>query len=290
MDEKTLHRILREEKARLNISLRHQVKPYQGVLPVEGTALLATDDVFQLTVARGKMVLLYHQDKMPALTDNDGRLMIRHELCHALDRLEGKIGHAFFGFKPSRPYLIETELMNGVIAETTRSYYEFVMARRYITLFGLDEFRIQNEIGMEEFLSLSRNLILELQQSTGQLIAYALFGIIFGVFKEAVKVYFYCPRDVRFPGGTWDIIEWFCQDFGHLETLKISWRDKSFLLAFEALAVFENFDVASALEPALTRCKEQFTYRAYATIGKMTSHTQILHDRWVQRYNTLSNN
>lgn len=287
MDAKTLHTILREEKARLGLAIRHKVKSYRGVLPVEGAVLLATDDVFQLTVKRGTMELLYHLDKLPALTDRDGRLMIRHELCHVLDRLEGKIGHELYGFKPSGPYLIESELMNAVITETTRSYYEFAMARRYVKLFGLEEFATMNEIGMDEFLTLTHNLVQQFLRPAGSLEAYVLYGIVFGTLKEVVKMYFYRPRDLRFPGGMWDLTEWLCQDYGYLESLAISWKQKSELLTFIALAIFENFELPSAFDPAITRHKENFTCQAYPIIGNASPLTQTIHDRWSRRFNEL---
>lgn len=287
MDANALEAILKEEKRRLNIFLRHKLKPFGTAIKIEGTAFLQTDDVFQVMVVFGRMELIYHQEKITALTKDECRLMIRHELCHVLDNLEKKIGHSFPGFIPGDQHIPETELMNAIISETVRAYYEFSMAKRYVTLFGIDEFNTQNEIGMDEFLTLTQELILGLRSHHNQLAAYVLFSVVFGVLKEAVKVNFYRPQDPRFPSGLWRIVDWLCEDFDYLDALKISWKDKSSLLCFEALTIFENFDVVSALELDVARCQDQLTSRAYTKIGKMSPVTQTLLDRWLQRFNAL---
>lgn len=288
MDIKTIHQVFREEKAKLNISLRHAIKPYSGTLQMEGSQFIGSDDVFQIMIVRGKIRLFCNQDKTPTLTDRQGRLILRHELCHVLDFLFKKIGHNFHGIAESSDILSEALLVNAAIAETQKTYCEFLMARRYIKLFGVEEFKEQNEIGMADFIALCSDAIAEHGMQQDQLSAFHFFIAIFGSLKEVIKVNFYNPRDPRFAGGVWQIVAWLVQDFEFIESLPMQWRERSSLLCFEALAIFENVDLESVLRSSIARHEDRFSSTLFSALNPASPLPDKFTQRWTKRIRSLA--
>lgn len=287
MDLKAIHRIFTEEKANLDIQLPHAIKSYAGPAGVQGSKFLGSDDAFQIKVDRGTIQLICNREKTPRLTEKEIRLMTRHELCHILDHLDRKIGHEFFGFAEDGAALFEAVLMNAILAETQKAYFEFLMAKRYIELFGLEEFKEQNEIGMDAFIDLVNSTIANLERRQNRLFAYTIFGAIYGTFKETVKIDFYNPRDRRFPPGTWQIVEWLIEDFDFIESLKAQWRKTSSLLSFEALVMFENIEIPSALDSSLSKLKGQPSWRIYTSHDTTIPLPHMLVERWGKRIHSL---
>ncbi len=148
------------------------------------------------------------------MKEKEIRSDIRHELCHVLDILEGKIDCSIKGFNRPKNVTLEqlryAENMNRFIKQTYRAYTDYLMAKRFIKIYDLDYFKVHNENGMEKFL---RNVV-NCHTSEWCLWVYSMF-------PEAIKTSFYSKDDDRFPTAIWKIVDWLCDDFDYIESLKV---------------------------------------------------------------------
>lgn len=283
-DLKIINRIFEEEKEKLNIHLPHILKPFRGGVKLKGSKLLEVEDVFHCKVVDITIELMCEDKKVKNFREEEIRITMRHELCHVLDFLEGKIGYTFqaLALEESEDNFPDMILGNSINMEMLRSYQEFMMAKRYIRLYGLEEFKKQNEIGMEEYLaSFFKD---EVIKTSEKIASFILFVNIYGLFKEAIKVSFYGPQDPRFPVEIWKITKWLCEDFDYIDSLNIEWHDKSSLLAVESLVIFGNIDLSSILKPPLSKVKEDFTLKVDR---ENSGYTQELVERWLKRFKLL---
>ena len=140
---------------------------------------------------------------------------------------------------------------------------------------------------MDEFISIFNSIVVDVQRQPHHLLAYTLFGAIYSTFKEMVKTSFYNPRDQRFPAGAWQIVEWLMEDFTFIESLEAKWRKTSALLSFEALLVFENIDVHSALDASLLKIKSRPSWIIFSCHNKDTPVPKTLIERWIARLSLL---
>jgi hypothetical protein len=253
-----IDKILSEEKKKLNISLPHKIRPVRNY-----------EMGFGVNVTENQINLTFNESER--LNEEEVRAGIRHELCHVLDYREGKIEFSHRGIKHKKATINYPEI-NELFLQIFAAYTEYLMAKRFIKLYGLDYFKVQNEKGLEEFLN---NVI-----KGGFTPAW-----LYALFEEAIKTNFYARGDDRFPIGIWKIVDWLCDDFDYIDSLKVKWTIKSDLLAFETITILEDIDLQSILErtePILI--KNEVTFKLYKeSLFKKSIFTKNLMEKWSQR-------
>lgn len=254
MDSNIIDKILSEEKKKLNISLPHNiinVRDYR--------------EAFSVNLRENQINITFNESKQ--FGEKEVRACLRHELCHVLDFLEGRIDS--FG-------ITSNPLIHEFTMQIYKAYTDYLMAKRFVNVYNLDYFKIQNEIGMEEFLNNVKNGMRKPNE-------YYLW--IFTLFKEALKTSFYSKADDRFPVGIWKILDWLSEDFDYIDSLKVRWQVKSELLGFETFTILENIDLASIFkQPEPKLVKNDVTFKLYKESPfKSYIFTKNLMERWLQR-------
>lgn len=258
MDLNLIDKILNEEKKKLNISFPHNFVGIEGY-----------PDAFSINLKNNQINLIYKKDNKQ-FEEEEIRAMMRHELCHILDRIDGKFDFFLMG--------TYSEQLNLVIDQIFKAYTDYLMAKRFIKLYGLDYFKIQNEIGMEEFLITFKKGLHDSENITW----------IYVLFKESIKTRFYSKDDERFPIGIWKLVEWLSDDFDYIESLKVGWLVKTYLLAFETCTILENVDLALSIDqstPKLLSSNGDISFKTYKIAFKSTStiFTKNLMEKWLKR-------
>lgn len=191
--------------------------------------LVSLDNLLSIRIENGVIVL--EKGNLTGISSEDLGVMLENLACNAKDAEEGISGYGF----------VSTIPLAAVTAETHQAYSDYFSAQRHIRIFGMENFRRFQQVGMEAYLQRVRDYIARAPTKQGKEDAIASY------YKEQIKNNLLEDSPDILPVIQLFIAP-FAECFQRIRDLDSPWPIKAELLYLMATVLHHTVDIVDSYE------------------------------------------